>query len=225
MIARVLVVTLLVLGAGCTGRPRAFPPETARLRRVAVVPPQVNFARRTLTGPAEPLPAERATAAVASASAAETALRARGFEVRPATLADADLRPDDPLRYELDRARERNAEFLARVRTETPLRSLGPEVGALADRAGVDALVFVQVVGTSSSAGKAARDVAATILSFGMTGSDVTQLRAAVTLVHGTTGQVLWWGWKHASVPLDGPGVPALVAEVVALMPSLPAAS
>jgi hypothetical protein len=176
------------------------------------------------SGDPEVLTAESERARAELQSIVDAELAARGFVVQPANMRDEDVPAGDELRYQIALAKNRNSGFIDSLFTDTPAGSLGPDVGALADHADVDALVFVQLYGVTKSSGQIARDVAVSVLTLGHVIYGTSATRVFVTLVHGTTGRVLWWGYEHTDdAAFDGRPLRALVHDVFERMPTLPA--
>jgi hypothetical protein len=105
-----------------------------------------------------------------------------------------------------------------------PAGSLGPEVGALAEHAGADALVFVLLAGVTKSGGQVARDAAVTVLTLGSLVYKTSVSRVFVALVDGTTGAVHWWSWAtRDAFAYEGEGLHTLVHDAFRRWPTLPA--
>lgn len=214
----------LVLVAACAKPPGEFGPRLAELRRVAILPPEVQLVRILFAGDDEPMLAEADLARRELVTAIAPELQAHGFVVRPARLDDADA-PSADLRYRLTVARGQHATLLQDLTAGKAARGFGPNLGALADHAEVDTVLLVNLVGVTKSGGQVARDLAVSVLTLGSVIYKTSATRLFVTLVHGTTGEVLWWSWRRVDESaFDGASLEALVHDVFERMPTLPAA-
>jgi hypothetical protein len=218
------LLLVAVLAGGCAPkRAPEFPPRTATLRRVAIIPLEVHLARIVFSGDDEPLSAEADIARRELPSAITPELEAHGFTVRPARLDESDPSVTDNLRYLATTAAARHAAFVSANLAGKPTGGLGTDIGALADHADVDALLFVQMVGMTKSGGQVARDVAVTVLTFGHVIYPTSATQLFATLIDGTSGAVIWWGWRRKqTAAFGGYELRELVHELFKPWPSLP---
>jgi len=218
-----LLVAMLAL-VGCPKREEVFCERVAKLRRVAILPPDVHLSRVAFAGDDEPLTAEDEIAARELPIAIEPELGAHGFVGRPLELSASDP-ADASLRYQVTLAQGRQMTLIERVFSGKPAAGFGPDVGGIADRAEVDALLLVSLVGMTKSGGQVARDVAVTVLTLGSVIYRTSATRLFVTLVHGTTGETLWWSSQlEEALVYEGADLRALVHAAFERMPRLPPA-
>jgi hypothetical protein len=212
--------------AGCAQRHAVFRQDMATLRRVAILPPDVHLVRYVFKGDNETLTTAADAASLALPSFIAPHLASHGFVVRPARLDEEQVGADTDLRYLATTVRARHGAFVGNALTGNDARWFGTDVGRLADNADVDALLFVRLDGFTKSSGQVARDVAVSVLSLGSLVYRTNATRLFVTLVNGTTGEVLWWRWHLTEErAFEGAALGELVGQVFDKMPNLPPAA
>lgn len=209
--AKWVILTLSLLLFACaaqtTVRQHAdFAARRQSLRSVAVLPPDVAAVLVVFKGDNQPLPEEEAKVSKEIPSALEQLLSERSMT---ATLVDFSAEDVDPeLRLAVSQAQRTFNSVLrdtyakgVSISEREALKykaSLGPQAADLADRLGVDALLFSQYSEFHKSEGEVASDVTKSVLIFAATLGSVIAVSPVYgatlqgALVDGSTGEILW---------------------------------
>lgn len=202
----------LALLAGCAPRQqltsiRRHPDLFARQRgvkSVAVVPPDVTVVEVQFVGDVERQRQGEVALARDLADDVTAKLRAKGYEVKPAVLAETDLGDDDALRLRLAKLDQAGRQMsfklwrkgaLPPAEAESARASVGPQVNPFAERAGADALVLVRMEAAVKSSGQQYADIFVGVLyAAGGVYYNAPEAGAIlnVLLVDGISGEVLW---------------------------------
>ncbi|MGH7864584.1 MAG: hypothetical protein ACREQB_06315, partial [Candidatus Binataceae bacterium] len=188
---------LLILG-GCAIPNAAryddaqFRARITAIKSVAIVTPQVQLVRKGI-GSSERLYAEDQRVADELRGAVAATLSQRGFATSSVQLSD-DVRTQLRSAYDVIDYEQLNAE---RHSTLSGRYDLGPEVAAVAERAGADGIVFVVFEGVTRSGASVAAEYVFKILLGAGTGVVLPKdsngaAILIVTFVDGRSGDVLW---------------------------------
>jgi len=213
-VKRALAALLLAGCASAVPVDHELAASRARIRTVAVMPPDVRIARHVFHGDDEPLTADMDRVRRQLPALLGGVLARHGFTLKPARLDETDVAGESELRYQrtLVTGRFRAAAAMDTTRETDYRLSLGPEVNRFADRADVDGLLFAEMTGWKKSRGQIARDVATSVMLLGHVVYHTEAADLRVALVDGTTGDILWSATTTvAGRDFAGPALPGLV--------------
>jgi hypothetical protein len=203
------LVLVLLACAGCYTTARRAPnfeKRRARIRSVAVIPPDVEVIEHAFKGSGRRLREAEDQVRLNVALMTARLLTERGVAAKQASLEESALKEKPDLRFKLTQMQTAFAREMGKAyQHETMRRSkafksehtLGPSVNVFADRDQVDGLVFVRVRGVRQSEGQRSFVLFTDTLFAVATGvwQDPGSGEAAIVqigLVDGTTGDVLW---------------------------------
>jgi hypothetical protein len=223
----VLCVLLTACAAQTTVRQHAdFATRRAAIQSVAVLPPDISAVLLVFKGDNQPLTAEVEKVSRDLPVSLKQELTIRGLTATSIDLAgeqaDADLRLACSQAQQSFNTVIRDMYANGVVMKESEAfkykASLGPQVSELADRLGVDALLFAQYAEFHKSEGEVASDVTKSVLIFAVTLGSViavspvygATLQAA--LVDGSNGEVLWADTTGRTEMHESPTAPLVSA-------------
>jgi len=161
-------------------------------KHVAVVAPDVQLVRHSLSSSDEQLRVEDAQAASDLSSLIETELTQRGFIATSAGLTDVTTSSIQS-EYDLIAYQQRWEQDHPTLRNDS---SLAPDVALIAKKTGVDALMFVRLQGFKRSAGSVAAEVGVDLLlavgPLMPAKAPNASAELTLTLVSGKSGAILW---------------------------------
>lgn len=183
-----------------------FAARRAAIRTVAVLPPDISAVLLVFKGDNQPLTAEVEKVAHDLPHSLQQQLTSRGLTASVVDLTSEESDPD--LRLAGSQAQQTFNTVIrdmyskgVSMKESEALKykaSLGPQVGELADRLGVDALLFAQYAEFHKSEGEVASDVTKSVLIFAATLGSVIAVSPVYgatlqgALVDGSTGEILW---------------------------------
>jgi hypothetical protein len=199
---RVALVILTVWLAGCVSTMRKSPRLEERRKTISTVaemPPDVEIIEDAFKGAGKRLRDDEDHARIRLRTVVTKAIEKRGYRVRDAKLDEAHFREEPDLRFKTTQIQEAFARTMREAYETRSMerskafhyeRTLGPDVNVFADRAGVDALLFVRMNGFKKSAGQRGMDLLEAITLGYMQPGEACVVEVA--LVDGTTGDLLW---------------------------------
>ena len=183
-------------GADRAEREREFREKVNKTKTVAVLPPVVQYFRRTNVGD-EPMPEYNGLVYENVYAGIEESLRQIGYPVKSLDITDEVLLKDQDIARDLTSVRSdfnKAIHAMGNARGTAEIR-FSPLVNVFAERADAELILMVQGYGFETSGGKKTKDaimagvgaVFGYIPSVRFTGAQIIAL-----LIDGVTGEVLW---------------------------------
>jgi len=179
-----------------------FEARQSEIRRIAVLPIDIEVYRLTFTGEHEELVSEEKMVRLNTIEAFDRALRDKGYTVTQLDTSPETLDTNPMLRDAYHKVKgelEAAMRQIAKGHNKDFKYNVGPEINILADAAETDALLMVTVDAFKKSGGQISKDVAKTVLIAVATLGNAIIIYSPsgaliqIAVIDGDNGDILWF--------------------------------